>query len=115
MDGRSGARGFTILRVAGAVASLVVAGGVVTYLVVPLTGRALTAAVKLISSACVWFAVSISTGANLWGMLGAVGRVAANALVTPGGSAGLLVLLAIAALAAFGLQRLLGSEEESSR
>jgi hypothetical protein len=115
MDRRAtlGSRRPVILRIVGVAASVVVAALTVAYLILPLTGRALTAIVAMISSASVWIAVSISTGVSVWGVLGVVGRTASAAIVTPGASASLGVLVLVAAAAAYGLQRLL-SEEESS-
>jgi hypothetical protein len=80
----------------------------------PLAVHAFVSAIALIMSACVWFAMSLSTGVSVWTLIGVVGRATAATLATPRASAILAALVAIAALAAYALQRLLGSEQEHS-
>lgn len=102
-------------RLAGiAIASIILASAAMWFLL-PLGVRAFVRGLVLVVDGCVWFAASVSAGADAWTILGAIGRAAGTALVSTetfmivGG----LVLAGAAAL--FGLQRLLGSEEESSR
>jgi hypothetical protein len=64
--------------------------------------------------ACVWVARSLSVGMSLWSMARVVVRNAAGMMVSGEATAALAVLVLVGALAAYGLQRLLGSEEESS-
>lgn len=99
--------GFAIVSVA-----LVVTAA---WLLLPLGVRALVRVVRLVVDGCVWFAASISAGADAWTILKAVGRAAGPALISPQAFAIVGGLVLAGALALFGLQRLLGSEEESSR
>ena len=102
-------------RVAGLGAvSLALAIPAVVY-GLPLAVRAFVRAIALILSACVWFAMSLSAGVSVWTLIAAVTQATAAALTTPRASAILAALVAIAAVAAYGLQRLLGSEREHSR
>jgi len=102
-------------RVAGLAFVTVVLSVAVVRLAVPLGARAFVRTIELVMNACVWVATSLSVGASLWTVLGTVGRNAAGLLNTRQASLLLTLLMAIAALAAYGLQRLLGSDEESSR
>jgi hypothetical protein len=85
------------------------------YLLLPLAIRAMVRALTLTVNGCVWVAASMSAGADPWTLAGAVGRAAADTLVTREASGVLLALAIVGALAFYGLQRLLGSDEESSR
>ena len=85
------------------------------WLLLPLAVRGLVRGIALVVDACVWFAASISAGADAWTILKAVGRAAGTALVSPQAFAVVGGLVLLGALALVGLQRLLGSEEESSR
>src|SRR5262249_5918036 len=102
-----------ILRIVGGAAAVLVAARAVAYFVLALAGRGLTGVVGTSAGASVGIAVSTSTGVSVWGVLGVVARAASAAIVTPGPSASLGVIVLVAAAAAYGLQRLL-SEEESS-
>lgn len=106
MDGRRVA-GFTVLSVAVAIP--------VTILGLPLAVRGLGRAIVLLMDAYLWTAISISEGASLWSLAATVGRAIAGALVSPMASAVLIGLVAITVFALYVLQRLFGSEEESSR
>jgi hypothetical protein len=57
----------------------------------------------------------MSSGADPWTILSAVGRAAGDTLATGMASGVLLGLAVVGALAFYWLQRLLGSDEESSR
>jgi hypothetical protein len=57
----------------------------------------------------------MSSGADPWTILSAVGRAAGDTLATREASGVLLGLAVVGALAFYLLQRLLGSDEESSR
>lgn len=85
------------------------------YLLLPLAVRALVRTLTLTVSGCVWVAASMSAGADPWTLVAAVGRAAADTLVTREASGVLLGLAVVGALAFYWLQRLLGSDEESSR
>ena len=117
MDGRPtpGIRGARAPRVAGFVVLIGAGAAAMLYLAAPLLLRAAGSVVTMAINACVSIALSISVGVSLWTLAGTVGRTVALSLVTPGTSAGLGALVIVAALAAYGLNRLLGAEEESSR
>ena len=85
------------------------------YLLLPLAVRALVRTLTLTVSGCVWLAASMSAGVDPWTLVAAVGRAAADTLVTREASGVLLGLAVVGALAFYWLQRLLGSDEESSR
>ncbi len=58
-------------------------------------------------------ALSMSGGASPWGVLGTIGRAAASSMLTGPVSTAIAALVLIAAIALYGLQRLLGSERGS--
>jgi hypothetical protein len=87
-----------------------VAGSV--YLLIPLAARGFVSIVALFASACVWLAMSLSTGVSVWSIVGTIWRTVTGVLATPAASAVLWGLVAVGALALYWLQRLLGSEEE---
>ena len=91
---------------------VVVVGG---FLVLPLAVRALVGALTLTVNGCVWLAASMSSGADPWTILSAIGRASADTLATEEVSGVLLALAVVGALAFYWLQRLLGSDEESSK
>ena len=84
-------------------------------LLVPLTARMFARGIELVMNACIWFAMSLSVGMSLWSILDVVGRHVAGVMSTRQASLALTLLMAIGGLAAYGLQRLLGSDEESRR
>lgn len=106
MDGRRVA-GFTVLTVAIAIPAAILG--------LPLAVRGLGHVIVLLMDAYLWAAISISTGASLWSLMVTVGRAIGGALVSPMASAILIGLVAITVFALYVLQRLFGSEEESSR
>jgi len=106
---------FRAARVAGLTLVTVVLSVVAARSLVPLAAHAFVRAIELLMNGCVWFATSLSVGVSLGSMLGTIGRNAAGLLNTRQASLGLTLLMAIGALAAYGLQRLLGSDEESPR
>ena len=85
------------------------------YLVLPIAAWAFVRALTSTLNGSIWLAASISSGSDAWTILGTVGRAAAGTLGTPQASGIIALLVVVGALALFGLQRLLGSEEESSR
>jgi hypothetical protein len=66
-------------------------------------------------NASVWLAASLSAGADSWTILTTIGRAMGNALASPQAFMIIGGLVLAGAVALYGLQRLLGSEEESSR
>ena len=63
----------------------------------------------------VWLAASLSSGTDSWTIAATVGRAAASVLSTPQVTGFVAVLVLVGGLAVYGLQRLLGAEEESSQ
>jgi hypothetical protein len=102
-------------RLAGAGLVSVVASVAALYLLLPLAIRAFVRALTLTVNGCVWVAASMSSGADPWTILSAVGRAVGDSLVTREASGVLVALALVGAFAFYWLQRLLGSEEESSR
>jgi hypothetical protein len=100
-------------RLAGAGLVSVVASVAALYLLLPLAVRALVRALTLTVSGCVWLAAAMSSGADMWTILSAVGQAVGATLSTREASGVLLMLAVIGAAAFYGLQRLLGSDEES--
>ncbi len=91
-----------------------IAGAVV---LTPLVVRALVEALGFFLRGSLWLATSFGRGDDSWTIAAAVGRGVTTALVTPGALGVMGGLLLLGAVALFGLQRLLESEEheESSR
>ncbi len=85
------------------------------YVVLPLAGRALVRGIELVVAGCVWIATSIGVGVSMWDVLRTIGRAAISSLATSTGSLAVSLLVVVAIIALYGLQRLLESEEESSR
>jgi len=104
--------GTRAIRLAGFGLLAVGLGVMTASLVLPLAVRGFVRAIELAMNACVWFATSLSVGMSLWSVLGVVGRSVAGMVNSRQASLAISVLVAIGALAAYGLQRLLGSEEE---
>jgi len=102
-------------RVAGLALVTISLAVVTARSLVPLAARAFIRAIELTMNACVLFATSLSMGMSVGSILGTIGRNAAGLLSTRQGSLGLTLLMAVGAVAAYGLQRLLGSDEESPR
>ena len=88
----------------------ILAGG---YLLLPIAGWAFVRALTMTLNGCIWLAASISSGTDAWTIVQTVGKAAAGAFVTPQVSGAIVLLVVVGALALFGLQRLLGSEEDS--
>ena len=99
--------------VVGTVTAVVAAG--TAFLLLPLAVRAFFHAIVLMSNACVWFAGSLGAGVDMWTILATIGRSAGAALISGQALAVIGGLMLVGAIALYGLQRLLGSEEESSR
>jgi hypothetical protein len=98
---------------AGTVAAIVTAATVV--LLLPLAVRAFFHAIVLMSKACVWFAGSLGAGVDIWTILATIGQSAGAALISGKALAVVGGLVLVGAIALYGLQRLLDSDEESSR
>jgi len=83
------------------------------YLLLPIAAWAFVRALTMALNGCLWLAASISSGADTWTIIQTIGKAAAGAFATPQISGVIVALVIIGALALFGLQRLLGSEEDS--
>ncbi len=83
--------------------------------IVPLAFRALVRGLDLTLNGSVWFAASVGTGMDAWTITATLGRAVGSALLTQQALAMGGALVVLAALALYGLQRLLGFEEESSK
>jgi hypothetical protein len=92
--------------------ALAVAAG---WFLLPLGVGAFVRGLAMVVDGCMWFAASISAGADMWTIVKAIGRAAGSALISPEAFAIVGSLVLAGALALFGLQRLLGSEEETPR
>jgi hypothetical protein len=104
-----------VARLAGVAIVGIVAAGAGTFLLLPLLIGWFVRGLELTVNACVWLAASLGAGVDAWTIASSVGRAAAAALVTPRALGIIAGLVLIGAVALYGLQRLLGYEEESSR
>jgi hypothetical protein len=103
-----------VLRRAGLGLVAAILSVAAVFLLLPLAVRGLLGALDLAVTGCIWLATSLGSDADAWTILTAVGRVAAGALITSRTLAVIGVLVLVSALALYGLQRLLGTKEESS-
>lgn len=85
------------------------------YVLLPVAVWAFARVLTLTLNGCVWLAASISSGTDVWTILQTVGRATLGTLGTPQVSGVIAALIVVGALALFGLQRLLASEEDARR
>jgi hypothetical protein len=78
----------------------------------PVVVRGLVRAFELLLRGSIWFATAAGRGDDVWTIAGAVGRGVTTALLTPRALGVVGALLLLGALALFGLQRLLESEDQ---
>ena len=83
------------------------------YLLLPVAAWAFVRALTLTLNGCIWVAASLSSGEDGWTIIQTIVRAAAGAFATPQVSGVIVALVIVGAVALFGLQRLLGSEEDS--
>jgi hypothetical protein len=83
------------------------------YLLLPVAAWAFVRALTLTLNGCIWVAASLSSGEDGWTIVQTIARAAAGAFATPQVSGVIVALVIVGAVALFGLQRLLGSEEDS--
>ena len=107
IKGAGAARLVTLWSVAIASA----AGG--AYLLLPLAARTFVRVIVFLSDACVQLALLLSAGGDMWTIVRTMGRLASNALSSGRAVALVSGLILVGAAALYGLQRLLGSDEES--
>ena len=103
------------LRLAGVGIVTVVGTMAAAYVLLPAAVWLFVRALTLTVNGCVWMAASFSSGTDGWTILTTVGRAAASAISTPQASAIIAALVVVGGAALYGLQRILGSEEESSQ
>jgi hypothetical protein len=84
-------------------------------LLAPYAVRAFVGGVELTVDGFVWFGASLSTGMSIWSVLRRVMGAAARFVVSPEATIVLAGLVIIGAAAAYGLQRVLGSEPPARR
>jgi hypothetical protein len=89
-------------------------GVAAAILLLPLAVQGLLQVLDLVLTGCIWLTTSLGSDADAWTILTAVGREAARALMTTRVLAVVGALVLVSALALYGLQRLLGTQEESS-
>ena len=85
------------------------------FVLLPLAVQAGVRALTLVLDATVWATVTLSAGADWWTLGESVARAAAGAVFSSRTAAIVAMLVLVAALALYGLQRLLGFDEESLR
>src|SRR5262249_13154922 len=103
------------VRLAGIGIVAVVSTVAGAYLLLPAAGRLVVRSLTLIVTGWVWLAGWLRWGTDGWTIATTVGRAAASVLSTPQVTGFVAVLVLVGGLAVYGLQRLLGSEEESSQ
>lgn len=101
----------------GVIAGGALGGLVVVYFGAALIGSAVSAMVlgllDLLVATVVNTAAAANTGADVWSVLGSLGRAAATYVANPKVTITLLAIQGVAAMALFALQRLLGTDGES--
>jgi len=102
-------------RLAGLAIVGLVAPIAAAFLLLPLMVQGLVRAINGTVNASLWVAASLGSGTSTWSIFTTVGRAAAAAIVTPRALAVIAGLVLVSVVALYGLQRLLGYEEESSR
>lgn len=114
MDWRPGPNGPTRpARLAGLAVVGVAASVAAAFVLLPFAVQAGVRAVTLVVDASVWLAVSLNSGADAQTIAGTVARAAADALLSSRTVGVVAILVLVAALALYGLQRLLGFDKES--
>jgi hypothetical protein len=93
---------------------VIVSSVAVGRLLLPHAIRAFVRATEAVIDGCVWFAMSLSAGMSLWSVVRRVMRTALMMMVSPQATVALAALVVVGVAAAYGLQRVLGSEEEST-
>jgi hypothetical protein len=84
-------------------------------LLLPLAAGGLVRTLGLVVDGSAMLAASVGSGADVWTIAGAVATAVGKALVTTEALAVVCGLVLVGAVAVYGLQRLLGLEEESSQ
>jgi hypothetical protein len=103
-----------VARLAGLALVTLVMALAAGFLLLPFAVRWLVRAVVLALNACVWLAASLGAGVDVWTLTMSVARSIRERLLTTEAGAAAAVMMLVSAAALYGLQRLLGSDEESS-
>ena len=90
---------------------IVIAAG---YVLLPLAVEGLTATIDFTLNAGVWLATAAGSGEDVTTILVAVGREVVRTLATPRELVVITALVLVSAGALYGIQRVLGWEEESN-
>lgn len=85
------------------------------YLLLPLAAWALIRALTATLNGSIWLADAIGSGTDGWTIVATAARVGAGVLTTPEAAGTIAILVVVAALAVWGLQRLAGREGESAK
>jgi hypothetical protein len=85
------------------------------YFLLPFAAWAVVRALTLTLNGSVQVAAAFGSGTDGWTIVTALARAVGGAVATPQASGAIALLVVVGGLALFGLQRLLGSEEDSSR
>ena len=110
----SGSHPARVARLAGLALVSVVTALAVGFLLLPIAVRWVVRTIVLALDACVWLAASIGAGVDVWTLTVSVARSIQGRLLTTDAAAAAAVLILVSAGALYGLQRLLGPDEESS-
>ena len=102
-----------VLRRAGVALVATVAGVAAAFFLLPLAVQGLLRVLDLALTGCIWLTTALGDDASAWSVLAIVGTAAGRALLSTRVLAIVGVLVLLSALALYGLQRLLGTEEES--
>lgn len=102
-------------RVAGAGLMLVGAILAAGYVVLPTLAWVFVRGLTVTLNGSVWVAASLSSGVGAGTIVATIVRAVFAALTSPVASGVVAGLILVGAVAMFGLQRLLGSEEESRK
>jgi hypothetical protein len=102
-------------RLAGLAAVMTTVGIAASFALVPVVVQGLLATLDLTLDTAVWLSMAFEADDDIWTVLATIGRSAADMFMTRRAMAAFGTLVLISSVALYALQRLLGSEEESSR
>ncbi len=91
----------------------VAAGVAAAFVLLPVVVQAGVRALTLVLDASVWLTVSLSSGADWWTIGSTAARAVFRTLFSSDAAGFVAMLVLVAALALYGLQRLLDLDEES--
>jgi hypothetical protein len=106
---RAGPPAVRVVRLGGLGLLAVLLGWVADRLLLPFAIRGFVRGTEMLMNACIWLALSLSAGMSAWSILGVIGRAAVGLIATRTASVALGGVVVVGVLAAYGLQRVLGS------